>query len=157
MPSLCTPTFVPISAAVERLDLPAHVLRFWGTQFAQIRPVIRAGGRRYYSQADLELIAGIKVLLREQRLTIAGAKQLLQQRGISHVRALGKATSDQTTTPMSAGTVRSALDATAARAVESGTSMQIVGEQLAIAGIKMLRECGADADTFEKLALANVA
>jgi len=74
-----------LGAAAERLDLPAHMLRFWGTQLAELRPLILEGGRRYSSRADLELLAGIKVLPREQRLTIAGARQVLDRHSTARV------------------------------------------------------------------------
>ncbi len=154
--SQAAPTYVTIAAAAEQVGEPAHVLRFWQQNFPQIRPLTRAGGRRLYDQACLDLIVGIRVLLRDEGRTIAGARQVLDQRGAAHVRAIGKARRDQTT-PMSADMVRSELDATTARAIDSGTSAQLVGEQLVLAGLQMLRECGASAGTFEMLVLAGTA
>ena len=57
--------FRTISEVAEWLDTPAHVLRFWESKFTQVKPVKRAGGRRYYRPADMELIGGIKRLLQE--------------------------------------------------------------------------------------------
>ena len=54
-----------------------HTIRYWETQFKQIRPVIRAGKRRYYSLKDLELIKYIKFLLKEKGLKISGVKKML--------------------------------------------------------------------------------
>ena len=49
-----------------------HTLRYWETQFKQIKPSIKAGGRRYYSKKDFEILKLIKFLLREKGLTING-------------------------------------------------------------------------------------
>ena len=57
--------------------LQTHTIRYWETQFKQIRPVIRAGKRRYYSLKDLELIKYIKFLLKEKGLKISGVKKML--------------------------------------------------------------------------------
>ncbi|SFU38701.1 MerR HTH family regulatory protein [Methylobacterium sp. 174MFSha1.1] len=153
-PSQAAPSYVTIAAAAEQVGEPAHVLRFWQQQFPQIRPLIRAGGRRLYDRATLELLAGIRHLLRDQGRTIAGARQVLDQHGAAHVRALGIAARDQASSPMPPDIVRGELDVTAARAIDSGTSAQLVGEQLVLAGIQMLRDCGAGAGTLEMLALA---
>ena len=83
--------FRTISEVSTALDTPAHVLRFWESKFSQIKPVKRAGGRRYYRPEDLSLLAGIKDLLHEQGLTIKGAQKLLRSEGIKHVQALGDA------------------------------------------------------------------
>ena len=56
-----------------------HTLRYWETQFKQIKPSIRAGSRRYYSKKDFEMIKFIKVLLKERSLTINGVKQILNK------------------------------------------------------------------------------
>ena len=54
-----------------------HTLRYWETQFKQIKPLIRAGKRRYYSSKDLEVIKFVKFLLKEKGLTINGVKKIL--------------------------------------------------------------------------------
>ena len=54
-----------------------HTIRYWETQFKQIKPTIRAGKRRYYSTQVFEIIKYIKFLLREKGLTINGAKKIL--------------------------------------------------------------------------------
>ena len=53
--------FRTISEVADWLDVQAHVLRFWESKFTQVKPVKRAGGRRYYRPADMLLIGGIKV------------------------------------------------------------------------------------------------
>jgi DNA-binding transcriptional MerR regulator len=77
--------FRTISEAAELLDTPAHVLRFWESKFPQIKPVKRAGGRRYYRRIDIDLLAGIKILLHDQGMTIRGVQKLLAEKGPRHV------------------------------------------------------------------------
>jgi len=59
--------------------LQTHTIRYWETQFKQIKPTIRAGKRRYYSLKDFKIIKYIKFLLKERGLTINGAKKILSQ------------------------------------------------------------------------------
>jgi DNA-binding transcriptional MerR regulator len=82
--------FRTISEVSEALDTPTHVLRFWESKFNQIKPVKRAGGRRYYRPDDLALLAGIKDLLHEQGMTIKGAQKLLREKGVKYAVALGQ-------------------------------------------------------------------
>jgi DNA-binding transcriptional MerR regulator len=81
--------FRTISEVSEWLDTPAHVLRFWESKFTQIKPVKRAGGRRYYRPEDMALLGGIKTLLHDQGLTIKGVQKLLRDQGNKAVMALG--------------------------------------------------------------------
>lgn len=80
--------FRTISEVSEILDTPAHVLRFWESRFSQVKPVKRAGGRRYYRPNDVALLGGIKKLLHEDGLTIRGVQKILRESGIRHVAAL---------------------------------------------------------------------
>ena len=57
--------------------LQTHTIRYWETQFKQINPSIRVGGRRYYSKKDIKIINYIKFLLKEKGLTINGVKKIL--------------------------------------------------------------------------------
>ena len=57
--------------------LQTHTIRYWETQFKQIKPIIRAGKRRYYSTKVFKIIKYIKFLLKEEGLTINGAKKIL--------------------------------------------------------------------------------
>ncbi len=77
--------FRTISEASDALQTPAHVLRFWESKFTQVKPVKRAGGRRYYRPADIDLLAGIRTLLHDQGMTIRGVQKLLQEKGAQHV------------------------------------------------------------------------
>lgn len=81
--------FRTISEVSDVLDTPAHVLRFWESKFTQVKPVKRAGGRRYYRPADVDLLAGIKQLLHDDGMTIKGAQKLLREQGVKHVSKLG--------------------------------------------------------------------
>jgi DNA-binding transcriptional MerR regulator len=80
--------FRTISEVADWLEVPAHVLRFWESKFTQVKPVKRAGGRRYYRPADMRLLGGIKVLLHDEGLTIKGVQKMLREEGVSHVAAL---------------------------------------------------------------------
>lgn len=77
--------FRTISEVAEWLDVPTHVLRFWESRFAQIKPVKRAGGRRYYRPSDMRVIGGVKVLLHDQGMTIRGVQKLFREEGVKHV------------------------------------------------------------------------
>jgi len=82
--------FRTISEAAEELDVPQHVLRFWETRFSQIKPMKRAGGRRYYRPADVELLKGIRGLLYREGYTIRGVQKILKEDGASYVAAVGR-------------------------------------------------------------------
>jgi DNA-binding transcriptional MerR regulator len=87
--------FRTISEVAEKIDTPAHVLRFWESRFPQIKPVKRAGGRRYYRPNDVVLLMGIKHLLHTEGLTIRGVQKLLREHGVRHVAAMsGMAVTD---------------------------------------------------------------
>ena len=79
--------FRTISEVAEWLDTPAHVLRFWESKFSQVKPVKRAGGRRYYRPQDMMLLGGIKKLLHDDGMTIKSVQKLLRQEGVKHVAA----------------------------------------------------------------------
>lgn len=81
--------FRTISEVADVLDVPPHVLRFWETRFAQLRPVKRGGGRRYYRPEDVRLLRGIRALLYDDGMTIKGVQKILRERGIRHVITLG--------------------------------------------------------------------
>jgi DNA-binding transcriptional MerR regulator len=82
--------FRTISEAAGDLDLPQHVLRFWESRFPQIKPVKRAGGRRYYRPDDIDLLRGIRALLYSDGLTIKGVQKILKDRGARHVAEIGR-------------------------------------------------------------------
>ena len=73
--------FRTISEVASWLETPPHVLRFWETRFTQLKPVKRAGGRRYYRPADVALLAGIRKLLHDDGMTIRGVQKILREQG----------------------------------------------------------------------------
>jgi len=82
--------FRTISEVALELDVPQHVLRFWESRFVQIKPVKRAGGRRYYRPEDVDLLKGIRALLYTDGFTIKGVQKVLKERGLRHVADLGR-------------------------------------------------------------------
>jgi DNA-binding transcriptional MerR regulator len=82
--------FRTISEAAQELDVPQHVLRFWETRFTQIKPMKRAGGRRFYRPADVELLKGIRSLLYKEGYTIRGVQNILKEDGVSYVAGVGR-------------------------------------------------------------------
>ncbi|UTW57541.1 MerR family transcriptional regulator [Kordiimonas sp. SCSIO 12603] len=82
--------FRTISEVAEYLDLPQHVLRFWESKFAQIKPLKRGGNRRYYRPEDVELITAIKQLLHVDGYTIRGVQKLFKSQGVKATIALAK-------------------------------------------------------------------
>ena len=82
--------FRTISEVAGDLDVPQHVLRFWESRFAQVRPTKRAGGRRYYRPEDVDLLRGIRSLLYSEGYTIKGVQKLLRERGLRYVAEVGR-------------------------------------------------------------------
>jgi len=80
--------FRTISEVADDLDIPQHVLRFWETRFAQIKPMKRSGGRRYYRPDDVDLLRGIRRLLYGEGYTIRGVQRILKEHGIASVQRL---------------------------------------------------------------------
>ncbi len=80
--------FRTIREVADWLGVAAHVLRFWESKFNQIKPVKRAGGRRYYRPSDMELVGGIKVLLHDRGMTIRGVKKMISEEGLDAITAL---------------------------------------------------------------------
>lgn len=69
--------FRTISEVADELHVPQHTLRLWESQFQQVQPVKRAGGRRYYRQDDIALLRHISDLLYTQGYTVKGVQRLL--------------------------------------------------------------------------------
>jgi DNA-binding transcriptional MerR regulator len=87
--------FRTISEVADDLDLPQHVLRFWETRFAQIKPMKRGGGRRYYRPEDVDLLRGIRHLLYGEGYTIRGVQRILKDEGVKFVQAVWKSGAPQ--------------------------------------------------------------
>lgn len=80
--------FRTISEVAAELELPQHVLRFWESKFPQVRPLKRAGGRRYYRPDDVELLRAIQRLLYKDGYTIRGVQRILREQGVRGMIAL---------------------------------------------------------------------
>lgn len=126
--------FRTISEAAEELDLPQHVLRFWETRFATIKPLKRGGGRRYYRPEDVLLLKGIRHLLYDQGFTIKGVQRILKDQGSRYVIAVGEGKSIDDIMPL--------LEA----AEDAETDALLDTEETARAGVRVL-----DEDDREKL------
>lgn len=66
-----------IGEVSDRFDIPQHILRYWETRFAQLRPLQRAGNRRYYRPDDVALVERINRLLNQEGYTVKGVQKLL--------------------------------------------------------------------------------
>ncbi|HUZ13651.1 MAG TPA: MerR family transcriptional regulator [Caulobacteraceae bacterium] len=81
--------FRSISEAAEELGVPQHVLRFWETRFSFIRPMKRAGGRRFYRPYDVAVLRQVQRLLHHEGYTIKGVQKLHREQGLKRLLALG--------------------------------------------------------------------
>jgi len=79
--------FRTISEAASELGVPQHVLRFWETKFSFIRPMKRAGGRRFYRRQDIDVLRGVRILLHDEGYTIKGVQRLHKEQGVRRVLA----------------------------------------------------------------------
>jgi DNA-binding transcriptional MerR regulator len=82
--------FRTISEVAEMLDIPQHVLRFWESRFAHIKPIKRAGGRRFYRPEDVDLLRGIRTLLYHEGYTIKGVQKVLREKGVRYAAEVGR-------------------------------------------------------------------
>ena len=82
--------FRTISEAAAELNVPQHVLRFWETKFSFIRPMKRAGGRRFYRPSDIALLRGVRHLLHDEGYTIKGVQRLHREQGARRLVAAGE-------------------------------------------------------------------
>ena len=79
MRSKSASAFQTISEVTKKLSVQQHVLRFWESKFTQIKPMKRAGGRRYYRAEDVLMLERIKNLLYDDGYTIKGVQQILKK------------------------------------------------------------------------------
>jgi DNA-binding transcriptional MerR regulator len=82
--------FRTISEAADELHVPQHVLRFWETKFPFIRPMKRAGGRRFYRPSDIAVLRGVRRLLHDEGYTIKGVQRLHREQGVRRLVAAGE-------------------------------------------------------------------
>jgi DNA-binding transcriptional MerR regulator len=73
--------YYSISEVSDATGLEQHVLRYWETEFAQLRPRKNRAGNRAYTEADIALVERIKHLLKEERHTLEGARRVLARQG----------------------------------------------------------------------------
>ncbi len=110
--------FRTISEVASELDLPQHVLRFWETKFTAVRPLKRAGGRRYYRPEDIDLLRKIRNLLYDDGYTIKGVQKLLRDGGASGLPTSATATSSDNPEDVSqSDTFSSSVDSNELRAI----------------------------------------
>jgi DNA-binding transcriptional MerR regulator len=83
--------FRTISEVADEIDVPQHVLRFWESRFAQIRPMKRGGGRRFYRPEDVDLLRGVRHLLYGEGYTIRGVQRILREQGVGFVQDVWRA------------------------------------------------------------------
>jgi DNA-binding transcriptional MerR regulator len=91
--------FRTISEAADELGVPQHVLRFWETKFSFIRPMKRAGGRRFYRPQDIVVLRGVHVLLHNEGYTIKGVQKLHKEQGVKRLAAAGTDTAEMDAAP----------------------------------------------------------
>jgi len=103
--------FRTISEAADELGVPQHVLRFWETKFSFIRPMKRAGGRRFYRPQDIAVLSGVRALLHAEGYTIKGVQKLHREQGLTHVIAAGLG--DNGSASLDAQAVAAAIDSAA--------------------------------------------
>jgi DNA-binding transcriptional MerR regulator len=89
--------FKTIGELSQELGVAQHILRYWETRFPQLKPMQRAGNRRYYRPADVELVRKIHHLLNEKGYTVRGVQQLLRN-------GAAPESAPPVTAPQSAGT-----------------------------------------------------
>ena len=87
--------FRTISEVADDLKVPQHVLRFWESRFTQIKPMKRAGGRRYYRPDDVDLLRGIHHLLYGEGYTIRGVQRILRDQGLKFVQTVWQPDAEQ--------------------------------------------------------------
>lgn len=91
--------FRTISEVAEEIDVPQHVLRFWESRFAQIRPMKRGGGRRFYRPEDVDLLRGVRHLLYGEGYTIRGVQRILREQGVGFVQDVWRAEAERPPPP----------------------------------------------------------
>lgn len=94
--------FLTIGELADELGLAQHILRYWETRFPQLRPMQRAGKRRYYRPEDVELVRLIDRLLNHEGYTVKGVQKLLAERRAASVEAAPTAAAREPAPPVAA-------------------------------------------------------
>jgi DNA-binding transcriptional MerR regulator len=132
-----------IREVADSMDLPQHVLRFWETRFPQIRPLKRAGGRRYYRPDDIERLRLIRRLLYDEGYTIKGVQKLFKEQG---VQALS------TSAALDSGpAAESANDSAPPASSANGGTLKEPKSKLAEAHLAVLRQALAEIVDAERI------
>ncbi len=116
-----------ISEVAAELDVATHVLRFWESKFSEIKPVKRAGGRRYFKPDDIDLLKRIQHLLYKEGYTIKGVQSLLKKVGVKELIA-----QDFSAAPESKPLTVVENDPVVAQASGSRTKEKVVLEELLV-------------------------
>jgi DNA-binding transcriptional MerR regulator len=134
-PAKSPEAFRTISEAADEIGVPQHVLRFWETKFSFIRPMKRAGGRRFYRPQDIQVLRGVRVLLHEEGYTIKGVQRLHKEQGVRRLAEAGSG--EREPTSQTGGVVESfpmfsedAADEGAANPVIDRASLEALREEL---------------------------
>jgi DNA-binding transcriptional MerR regulator len=147
--------FRTISEVADELEVPQHVLRFWETKFAQIRPLKRGGGRRYYRPEDIDLLRAIRGLLYDKGYTIKGVQKLIREGGLKLAEGMVVADLPDSTEAEDAGAPEASSSMVDLPLFRSTLSEGQVREVKAIAGeLTVLRDRLRDALTAAKKARA---
>nr|WP_237219863.1 MerR family transcriptional regulator [Sphingomonas arenae] len=111
----------------EELGVAQHILRYWESKFPQLRPLQRAGNRRYYRPADVELARRIHRLLNQEGYTVRGVQKLLANGSAAEASPVSEPTPDRTRIPVPPP------PALAPTAAVSADDLRAVRENLALA------------------------
>jgi DNA-binding transcriptional MerR regulator len=145
--------FRTISEVSVELDVPQHVLRFWETRFAQVRPIKRAGGRRFYRPEDVALLRGIRSLLYSDGYTIKGVQKVLRDKGWRHVAELGRSLDLGRAAPWNALDEDAAHEEIADTLADPPRVSEVAGDIPTGARAAMARLMRAHTDAADKISL----
>jgi DNA-binding transcriptional MerR regulator len=136
-----------IREVADSMDLPQHVLRFWETRFPQIRPLKRAGGRRYYRPDDIERLRLIRRLLYDEGYTIKGVQKLFKEQGVQALSGGIPFPNESSAAPANAAQANAADPASSGNgAAASGPRFKLAEDDLAA-----LREALAEIAAAERI------
>ncbi|MCX6141461.1 MAG: MerR family transcriptional regulator [Candidatus Kapabacteria bacterium] len=120
-----------ITEAAKIIGEEQHVLRYWEREFSQLRPQKNRAGNRVYTRRDLAILRVIKGLLRDERYTVAGAREFLKQQGLpENVESISV---EELTTDGSEVAPNVVKRSTEQPEVDSVMAQDVVGELRAIA------------------------
>ena len=120
-----------ISEVSEQFGVPQHILRYWESRFPELRPLTRAGKRRYYRPEDVALVERIDRLLNREGYTIKGVQKLLSQRGGSEPIRIEAPEPEPAPPPppaRSSGLPLPAIDMRELRRIRDGLSAALVAD-----------------------------